>query len=214
MRQKQELGSETPGWIVTFADLMALMFCFFVLLTTLSTQPKNCDGLRQYLNEHKQHFSNYELRSSKLQCILSLPSDFLFQSGGDVIQPRALNAMVPLFQAIKQMDEHHDDLIIIEGHTDDVPIRTRRFMNNWELSSARASNMATFLIDRIQFPNYQISISAYADSRPKVPYLDVFGNSKTGRSLQEARQVNRRVEVILSDQPRAREETMVLFDGH
>ncbi|MEC7086064.1 MAG: flagellar motor protein MotB, partial [SAR324 cluster bacterium] len=36
--------NRSEGWILTFADLMTLLFCFFVLLTTLSTQPKNCKG--------------------------------------------------------------------------------------------------------------------------------------------------------------------------
>ncbi|MCP4749583.1 MAG: OmpA family protein [Proteobacteria bacterium] len=214
MSQKQELGGGVPEWIVTFADLMTLLFCFFVLLTTLSTQPKNCGGIQKYLNDNRKRFKHYELRSTKLQCILSLPSDFLFVSGGDAIKPRALNAMAPMFKAIKSMDEHKNDLITVEGHTDNVPIRTRRFPSNWELSSARATNMAAFLVNRIRFPGERLSVGAYADGRPKVEYVDHYGKRKTGKALREARKANRRVEIILSNQPKAREDTTMLFDGN
>jgi len=213
MSAKEEVGAGVPEWVVTFADLMTLLFCFFVLLTTLSTQPKNCEGIRKYLSDNRKYFKSYELRSTKLRCILSLPSDFLFRSGSDIIQRRALNAMTPLFRAIKKMDEHINDLIIVEGHTDNVTIRTRKFPSNWELSSARATNMATFLVNRIQFPSERISVSAYAEGKPKVPYKGPYGAVKKGKSLFDARRVNRRVEIILTNLPETEEDTNLLFDG-
>ena len=213
MSKKDEVGGGVPEWVVTFADLMTLLFCFFVLLTTLSTQPKNCEGIRKYLNDNSKYFKSYELRSTKLRCILSLPADFLFKSGSDIIQRRALNAMTPLFNSIKKMDEHSNDLIIVEGHTDNVPIRTRRFPSNWELSSARATNMATFLVNKIRFPSERISVSAYAEGKPKVPYEDQYGSTVKGKALFDARRVNRRVEIILTNLPESEEETNLLFDG-
>ncbi len=213
MTQKKELGGGVPEWIVTFADLMTLLFCFFVLLTTLSTQPKDCSGIEKYLNLNRRQFKNYELRSSKLQCVLSLPSDYLFRSGSDEVQKRALNALSPLFRSILKMEEHKDDLIIVEGHTDDVPIKTRKFPSNWELSSARATNIATFLVKKMNYPSTSVSISAYADSRPKEKYEDDYGRKKRGKALRDTRKTNRRVEIILANQPKSREETTMLFDG-
>lgn len=213
MTSGQEVSTGVPQWIVTFADLMTLLFCFFVLLTTLSTQPKDCSGIADYLSENREKFKNFELRHSKLKCILSLPSDYLFRSGSDVLQRRALNALAPLFSAIRNMDEHQDDLLIVEGHTDNVPIRTKKFPSNWELSSARATNMATYLVNQLKFPADKVSVNAYADSRPKERYEDYYGNRKTGAELREARRTNRRVEIVLADQPTSLEETEVLFDG-
>lgn len=213
MSAKEDISGGVPAWIVTFADLMTLLFCFFVMLTTLSTQPKNCNGILNYLNQNRDSFSHYELRSTKLKCILSLPSDYLFRSGSAVIQQRALDSLAPLFRAIKTMDEHENDLMIVEGHTDDVPIRTKQFPSNWELSSARATNIATFLVNRIGYPNTMVSVSAFADSRPKVRYEDRYGRRKTGADLQEARKINRRVEIVLANQPKSVDETRMLFDG-
>jgi flagellar motor protein MotB len=213
MSQKGEVSGGVPEWIVTFADLMTLLFCFFVLLTTLSTQPKSCSGIENYLNMNRAKFKNFELRSSKLQCILSLPSDYLFRSGSDAVQKGALNSLAPLFRAIRKMDEHVNDLLTVEGHTDDVPIRTKKFPSNWELSSARATNIATYLVTQVGYPGTTISVSAYADSRPKESYVDIYGSKKTGAVLRSARKTNRRVEIILANQPKSRDETMMLFDG-
>ena len=54
-------GSSEGGWVTTFADLMTLLFCFFVLINALSTQPKNCSGLDKFLNDNKEQFKKYDL---------------------------------------------------------------------------------------------------------------------------------------------------------
>ncbi|HIB94696.1 MAG TPA: hypothetical protein EYO60_10500, partial [Candidatus Lambdaproteobacteria bacterium] len=102
-------GGSEGGWLTTFADLMTLLFCFFVLLTTLSTQPKNCGELEQFLKNNKDKFSKYELRSTKLSCIVSLPQDFLFRSGDAVLKKGAYEALSPLFFQILKIPEHKSD---------------------------------------------------------------------------------------------------------
>jgi len=207
---EKDEGESVGGWIVTFADLMTLLFCFFVLLTTLSTAPKNCNGLAKYFEENRATYRNFELRNSKLECVITLPSDFLFRTGQDQLQRAAFTRLEPLFTQIKELREHERDLIIVEGHTDDVPIRTQRFQSNWELSSARATNVAEFL-RRVGLPDNRLSVRAYAAARPRVPYTDDFGNRLQGQALQEARSKNRRVEIVLINPPKSIEEYGILF---
>lgn len=207
IRAKKKRSEE---WLVTFADLMALLFAFFVLLTFISTAPKNCSGLARFFEENRGIYQNFELRNSKEECVITLPSDFLFRSGEDVLQRRAFRRLTPLFQKIRTLKEHQGDLIIVEGHTDNVPIRTRRFPTNWELSSARASNMAAFL-RRIGMEESRLSIQAYADKRPRVPYQDDFGKPLKGRELRAARRRNRRVEIIFKNRPKKIAEYGLLF---
>lgn len=202
--------SHDEPWVVTFADLMALLFCFFVLLTSLSTAPKNCEGLKEYFEANAAFYKDFELRSSKLECVITLPSDALFRSGQDVLQRGALRRLQPLARQIISLPEHQTDLIIVEGHTDDVPIRSRRFASNWELSSARAVNVSNYL-RRAGLPEEQLSIRAFADKRPKVEYEDASGKRLRGRALQQARRDNRRVEIILADRPKSLEEYQPLF---
>ena len=203
-------SSGSDEWVVTFADLMTLLFCFFVLLTYLSTAPKNCNGLADYFERNRRAYKNFELRNSKLECIISLPSDFLFRSGEDKLQSRAFTRLRPLFQTIKKLDEHKKDLIIVEGHTDNVPIRTRRFPSNWELSSARATNVSSFVRGQ-GLPSRRLSVRAYAEQKPRVPYVDERGRKLTGRKLLAARRTNRRVDIILQDPPTKIEELSLLF---
>ena len=201
------------GWITTFADLMTLMFCFFVLLTTLSTQPKNCSGLENYMKSFKNKFINYELRQTKLSCIVSLPQDFLFKSGEAALKPEAPIALTPFFKKILELPEHQEDIVVIEGHSDNVPIKTKKFKNNWELSSARATNIATMLIEKMKYNPKTISVRGFAETRPRVPYKDQSGKSLMGEELRRARKINRRVEVILTPSTQSKDVGNILFDG-
>ena len=197
-------------WIVTFGDLMSLLFTFFVLLTTLSTAPKNCNGLAQYFEQNRTAYKNFELRNSKLECVITLPSDYLFQTGQDRMQAAALQRLRPLVDQIVKLPEHAKDLIIVEGHTDNLPIHTAKFPSNWELSSARATNVAAFM-RQVGIPEERMSIRAFADSREREPYVDETGRTKRGRELDQARQENRRVEIILVNPPTRLEEYGILF---
>ena len=73
----------------------------------------------------------------------------------------------------------------ISGHTDDQPISTAEFPSNWELSSARASRVARYLIEKGVHPE-RIAVHGFADHRPRVP-----NGNRTGRGA------NRRVELRL-----------------
>lgn len=204
-------ASSEGGWVTTFADLMTLLFCFFVLLTTLSTQPKKCGDIERYLKDNKKKYQKFELRSTKLSCIISLPQDYLFSSGGAVLKKGAFRALSPLFLKILEIPEHKKDLLTVEGHTDNVPMRSKKFASNWELSSARATSIATMLINKLKYPEKSLSINGYADTRPKASYTDTSGSPLTGSALRKARKINRRVEIVITTPPKSMEESTLLF---
>jgi flagellar motor protein MotB len=213
-RRESRLGGkkkETPElWYISLADLFSLLFVFFVLLTTLSAAPKNCAGLAAYFEVNRANYRNFELRSSPAECVITLPSDFLFQSGESSLQSAALARLRPLFKEILGLKEHERDLLIVEGHTDNVPIKTRQFRSNWELSSARATNVGDFAI-AAGLSQDRLSVRAFAEHRPRVPYTDEAGRPLTGGALQTARTKNRRVEIILVNPPTKLEEYSLLF---
>ena len=72
----------------------------------------------------------------------------------------------------------------IEGHTDNIDIRTKQYPSNWELSAARAAEVARKLV-RAGFDPAKLSIEAFAQYRPKVP-----NDSRQGRAT------NRRIEIV------------------
>ncbi len=77
----------------------------------------------------------------------------------------------------------------VEGHTDDDPISTDKFPSNWELSAARASAVARFLISR-GVDQERITVLGYGDTRPKVDNRDI-----NGVPIPENKAENRRVVV-------------------
>jgi chemotaxis protein MotB len=76
--------------------------------------------------------------------------------------------------------------VLVEGHTDDVPIHTSRFASNWELSTTRATNVIAFLLEHAGIASQRVSAAGYAEHRPKAP-----NTSDANRTR------NRRVDLIV-----------------
>ena len=80
-------------------------------------------------------------------------------------------------------------LLLVEGHTDSVPITTERFPSNWELSGSRAAAVLRYLIGLGIDPK-RLTCVGLADSYP-------IANNDT----KQGRAANRRVEFVLTKQP-------------
>jgi len=171
---------------------------------------KDCSGINRFLREN-QAFSSFELNASKSRCILSLPSGFLFPSGGATIKTEIEQKLETFLGEIRDRYELEGDAIRVDGHTDDVPLsKNARYRNNWELSTLRATTVATLMMEKVGFKPERIAISGYADTRPKTPYLGNDGSRKSGKELLNARKANRRVELIFT-RPAQKERTRRFF---
>ena len=171
---------------------------------------KDCSGINRFLREN-QAFSSFELNASKSRCILSLPSGFLFPSGGATIKTEIEQKLETFLGEIRDRYELEGDAIRVDGHTDDVPLsKNARYRNNWELSTVRATTVATLMMEKVGFKPERIAISGYADTRPKTPYLGNDGSRKSGKELLNARKANRRVELIFT-RPAQKERTRRFF---
>lgn len=76
--------------------------------------------------------------------------------------------------------------ISVEGHTDSRPISTGRFPTNWELSTARATTVLRYLVDRWNFDPKLVTAAGYGDTRP-------VGDNST----VQGQAANRRVEIVI-----------------
>jgi len=112
---------------------------------------------------------------------ISLASPILFDLGKAGLRPQIL----PLLDEISAIIKPLPNEIIVEGHTDNLPIHTERFPSNWELSAARAISVARYFIQEGITPS-RIGVVGYADSRPLFP-----------NDTPEHRQKNRRVEIFV-----------------
>jgi chemotaxis protein MotB len=112
-----------------------------------------------------------------------LTGDLLFDLGESDLSEDASSSL----QKIVEVVQHTPYMINIVGHTDNLPMRSNRFKSNWELSVARASTVARFLIDEMNMDPGQFVVSGYSSNRPIAP-----------NTTAENRAKNRRVEIIIS----------------
>lgn len=117
--------------------------------------------------------------------VITIPDQLLFNSGEAAIRSEALPFLEGLSAAIVELNRHTR----VEGHTDNVPIRTALFPSNWELSAARAVMVVRVLSELYGVTADHLSAVGHADTRPV-----------TFNSDAEQRAKNRRVEVIILEQ--------------
>ena len=115
---------------------------------------------------------------------VSLEEKLLFKSGSDVVDPKGKEALKSLAAILNGTNEI---TVMIEGHTDNVPIRTNLFKDNWDLSTARAISIVRILTNDYNFDPHRITASGRGQFSPV----------KTN-DTDEGRAGNRRTEVILS----------------
>jgi chemotaxis protein MotB len=262
--KKCEKGA--PAWVMTFADLMSLLMCFFVLLLSFSemdvikykqvagsleeafgvqreievkSMPKGTsvvakefspgkptptpinDVRQSTTDEFKQNldFTDSEhkgkgrevspeaqaevnpqalliaekLKDEVSQGLLDVeraPGETLiriqekgsFPSGSADLTPR----FQPIIKKIAEALDATEGSIYVSGHTDDIPISTRRFRSNWELSAARAVTVVHQILNHAELDQTRFRIEGHADASPLVPNVST-----------EDRARNRRVEIVV-----------------
>lgn len=83
------------------------------------------------------------INQNKRGVVIDISASSLFKTGEAALQPEMLGTLRQVAAVLSK----EGYAIEVEGHTDDVPIKTVQFPSNWELSSARASSVARMLID-------------------------------------------------------------------
>ena len=251
-----------PAWVVTFADLMSLLMCFFVLL--LSFSEIDAQKFKQIAGELSKAFGVQrdvpvleipkgtspifdtfspappeptvvnEVRQTttdeqpELQTLKS-PTDMAVEAAiqeqiketmndlAQVLEPAIADGRINVSQDQRrivirveekgsfpsgsaQLTGEFEGLLLemakvlatipgnltIEGHTDNVPIRTERFYSNWDLSAARAAAVANVLLARDYVQPTRLAVTGRADTEPRV------SNTSPGNRAK-----NRRVEIII-----------------
>jgi len=167
-----------------------------ILKDSGNTNPKASNGNDaqdiSQLNQVKQELEGY-LKSKSLNgkvsvtleergLVISLQDTILFDSGSAILTPEAGSIISDIGAKLQALS----NFIRIEGHTDDLPIQTVKYPSNWELSSARATNVVRELIMHSQISSDRLSATGYGEYRPL----------ETNDSEQH-RQMNRRVDILI-----------------
>ncbi len=124
-----------------------------------------------------------ELKNGKVY--VSLEEQLLFRSGSTEVDARGVDALKRLARVLEQ---NPDINIMIEGHTDDVPIRRgAAIKDNWDLSVMRATSIVRILLNGTRIDPIRLTAAGHAEFLPVDP-----------ARTPEARRKNRRTEIILT----------------
>ena len=125
--------------------------------------------------------ADLQLRETGAGLVISLAESLLFPRAG--VRPAAASrrTLREIGLLLRELPNH----VRIEGHTDNVPIRTPAYPSNCHLSGARAVEVLLEL-ERAGVPAYRLSASGFADQRPLV-----------SNGTEQGRRINRRVDIVV-----------------
>jgi chemotaxis protein MotB len=124
--------------------------------------------------------------------VISLREFGFFNSGSANLRPSAM----PALDRIASILSIRTCRLRIEGHTDNVPIHTAQMASNWELSTARSTELARLLIVRYSFAPQRLSAAGYAEYHPIASNQTVQGRAQ-----------NRRVDLVILSEHVIRSDT-------
>jgi chemotaxis protein MotB len=141
----------------------------------------------ELIGELKQEIADKQVEVERVRDKLrvEMVDEVLFDSGEAALKPAGIAVLKKIGGVLARAERG----IEIQGHTDNVPIRgalTQRFPTNWELSAARAINVARFLEKEAGVKSARLSASAFAENQPRGP-----------NDTPESRRKNRRIEILL-----------------
>ncbi|HEY1099671.1 MAG TPA: OmpA family protein [Myxococcota bacterium] len=114
--------------------------------------------------------------------VVALASDILFASGSAALSKDGKTAVEEVAKVLTSIS---DRSFQVEGHTDNVPIKTAQFPSNWELASSRALTVVKTMVDA-GLPANRVSAASFGDQKPAV-----------ANDTPEGKALNRRIEIVV-----------------
>ena len=132
-----------------------------------------------------EYEGDLEIIKLENEIIIRFDNQVLFESGKAILDTNARNILVEVLDIV---GEHEEDIkeVYIEGNTDNVPISTIVYKDNFELSSARALVVLHHVIEKSSFPENKLVAVAYGEYQP----IDT-------NETDEGRAKNRRTDIVI-----------------
>jgi chemotaxis protein MotB len=224
-----EFSAGLENFLITYSDMITLLLVIFVFLYTMSKidDERFAEAISSFqerehrVEKYNVHLNQKELdmlarvrelvkdnvspeaivRSDVRTILVRLRSSDLFDPGSADLVP---GAEEQILSEIKENLREGVKQVMVDGHTDNVPINSAQYPSNWELSTARASRVARVIIEKMSFPPERMVVTGYGQFRPWKS-----NNSDENRGL------NRRVEIkILKDIDVAKQESKYSTPGN
>ena len=211
-RRAHSLRASGDRWLFGYADIVTLLFaCFAALYSTGLTPavdpivtaaaatpsvpapapvPSAADDVPDLANALEERLDKnprlpgVEIVPDRRGLVISLPEAGSFAPGRTELSASAQLAILDLAAELANVP----NAVRVEGHTDDVPIRTAEFVSNWDLSAARATRVVRLLIEDGGLNPARLAAAGYAEYRPRQP-----------NTTPDARARNRRVDIVILD---------------
>ncbi len=140
------------------------------------------DIIIEKLSKNQTLTKNTTVLKGDKGAIIRINDKMLFSAGSAIIKPDVLSTLDNIADELKTLNNN----ILIEGHTDSTPITTQQFPSNWELSTARATNIINYLVSKKGLNPQKMSAVGYGEYMPIAPNTSYEGKSQ-----------NRRVDIII-----------------
>ena len=206
MRQRRDYYSNSKDyinrWIFSYADFTTLLLAMFMFLVAMNHFEQNANSLKKQtiasveskLNKEKQgniyeklnesFAKNSQIEITRIEngSIIRIKDKILFDSGSALIKEDSVETL----NRIADFQLKIENPVIIEGHTDSMPIKSSLFQSNRELSTARAINIIKFFIQQHKISPKRLSAVGYGEYKPIEDNTTNIGREK-----------NRRVDIII-----------------
>ncbi|WP_061233073.1 OmpA family protein [Leptospira noguchii] len=152
-------------------------------------QKKELDRLSDQANELESKLTD-EIKKGQIRLkrfhnrlVINIDDKISFDSGSADLKKQ----IFPALDKIKEiLGNYPGNLIIIEGHTDNIPIRTKKFSDNWQLSGERALSVLHYFLESKILDPRNFSLAGYGEFQPIV-----------SNDTPENRALNRRVDIVV-----------------
>lgn len=139
------------------------------------------ESVEEFLKENEMDES-LEVTQDERGVVLHLTDSILFETGQATLLPGSIAVLDKINELISSMPNQ----IVIEGHTDNVPISNSKYSDNWDLSTQRATNVLRYFLNKGNEDPSRFSASGYGEFRPNVE-----------NTSDENRSQNRRVNILI-----------------
>jgi chemotaxis protein MotB len=123
------------------------------------------------------------IREDERGIILGLNENIFFDLGSGELKSDSRPVLQELAGILTKIPSH----IVIEGHTDNIPIKSSKYGSNWELSTQRAVSVVRFFVEQKGMSPTQFSATGYGEYKPLVD-----------NNTPENRAKNRRVDIVIT----------------
>lgn len=165
--------------------VMAPVFQEAEMMAAAAKTKADMDNVKTQLEEtlkEEIHSNLVHVTEDSRGVTVSLAEAGFFDSGSASVK----EAGIPVLERIADRLLSVSQNLRVEGHTDNTPIHTAMFPSNWELSTARATNVLQYLINNAHVPPQRLSAVGYGEYRPT-----------STNATADGRSANRRVDLVI-----------------